>query len=350
MENTSPDTRVKAGLLLAAALSLTALWVRRRAKKAEQKFPPAGKFVQIDGVRLHYIEHGTGPAVLLLHGNGAQAMDFVGCGLVEQLASRYRVIAIDRPGFGYSARPRDRLWTPKAQATLMRRACAELGVQEPIVLGHSFGTQVALALALEAPEWVRGLVLISGYYFPTFRLDAWLFSPPAIPVIGDVMRYTVSPLLGKMLLPLMLRRIFSPKVVEPGFLQHVPPPLTLRPWQLKASAEDGIFMIPAAIAMSRHYREISVPVEIFAGEDDKYVKADQQAARLHHQIEQSRLHLLPGEGHMLHYGKSRGIAGAVGAIVATEEVVQSIAEKMQLIGENRSEGEAAEPVAARSAN
>ncbi|HLO63398.1 MAG TPA: alpha/beta hydrolase [Azonexus sp.] len=331
MENTSPDTRVKAGLLLAATLSLTALWVRRRAKKAEQKFPPAGKFVQVDGIRLHYIEHGSGPDVLLLHGNGAQARDFVGCGLVEQLASRYRVIAIDRPGFGYSERPRDRLWTPRAQAAVMRQACTALGVQQPIVLGHSFGTQVALALALDAPDLVRGLVLVSGYYFPTFRLDAWLFSPPAIPVVGDVMRYTVSPLLGKLMLPAMLRRIFSPKVVEPSFIQNVPPALTLRPWQLKASAEDGVFMIPAAMAMSRHYREISVPVEIFAGVDDKYVHAQKQGVRLHRQIEHSRLHLLPGEGHMLHYGKSRGIAGAIEVIAGAEAPVEPAAASASLM-------------------
>lgn len=346
MKDTSPDTRLKAGLLLAATLSLTAIWVRRRAKMAEQKFPPTGKFIQIDGIRLHYIEHGTGPAVLLLHGNGAQARDFVGCGLIEQLAARYRVIAVDRPGFGYSERPRDRLWTPEAQARVVQHACAALGVERPIVLGHSFGTQVALALALAAPERVRGLVLVSGYYFPTFRLDAWLFSPPAIPLIGDVMRYTVSPLLGKLLLPAMLYRIFSPKKVAPAFLQNVPPPLTLRPWQLKAAAEDGVFMIPAAIAMSRRYKEISIPVEIFAGKGDKYASPNQQSGRLHQQIGHSRLHLLPGEGHMLHYGQSSEIAGAIDAIAAAEGLIESSGPKVQLMGANRLP---VEPVAAASA-
>lgn len=333
MEHSSSATGLKAGLLLAATLSITALWVRREAKKAEQDFPHTGKFVLVDGVRLHYIEQGTGPAVLLLHGNGAQAGDFVGCGLIERLASRYRVIAIDRPGFGYSERPRDRLWTPKAQATLMRKACAVLGIQKPIVLGHSFGTQTALALALEAPELVRGLVLISGYYFPTYRLDAWLLSPPAIPVIGDVLRYTVSPLLGKLMLPGMLRQIFSPKGVDRDFVNNVPLPLTLRPWQLKASAEDSAFMIPAAAAMSRHYQELAMPVAIFAGKDDKLVMADKQSVPLHHQIGQSRLHLLPGEGHMLHYGRSGEIASAIDLIAAVEGFSRSAAHEPQ--GEGR---------------
>ena len=345
MKNTSPDTRLKTGLLLAATLSLTAIWVRRRAKRAEQKFPPSGKFIHIDGIRLHYIDYGSGPTVLLIHGNGSQARDFVGCGLIEQLATRYRVIAIDRPGFGYSERPRDRLWTPKAQASVLQHACVALGVERPIVLGHSFGTQVALALALEAPERVRGLVLVSGYYFPTLRLDAWLFSPPAIPVIGDVMRYTVSPLLGKLMLPAMLHRIFSPKRVDPGFLQNVPPPLMLRPWQLKAAAEDGVFMIPAAIAMSRRYQELSMPVEIFAGKGDKYASPNTQSGHLHRQIGHSRLHLLPGEGHMLQYGRSSDIAGAIDAIAAAEGLIEPAAAKVQLIGANRL---SSEPVASTS--
>lgn len=246
---------------------------------------------------------------------------------------------------GYSERPRDRLWTPKAQAALIRQACAVLGVQQPIVLGHSFGTQVALALALDAPELVRGLVLVSGYYYPTFRLDSWLFSPPAIPVVGDVMRYTVSPLLGQLMLPGMLRRIFSPKAVEPRFLEYVPPPLTLRPGQLKAAAEDGVFMIPSAAAMAQHYQDISMPVEIFAGANDKYAKAEAQSGRLHLQIAQSRLHLLPGEGHMLHYARSAEIAGAIELIAAAEGIAEPTAANVPLVGDNKKE---IEPDAFRS--
>src|SRR4051794_41583638 len=101
------------------------------------------------------------------------------------------------------------MWTPRAHATLFEHALAQLGVEQAIVLGHSWGTLVAVALALQAPDLVRGLVLLSGYYFPTARLDVPLLSQPAIPVIGDVMRYTVSPLLGRLLLPRILRRVFD---------------------------------------------------------------------------------------------------------------------------------------------
>lgn len=306
----------RVGLMVAAGLALTALAVRYRARRAEEKYPPVGKFVEIDGLRLHFFEQGDGPSVLLLHGNGAYATDFVGCGLFERLAARYRVIAIDRPGFGYSERPRDRLWTPRAQAELLARACRVLEVEAPIVLGHSFGTLTALSLACYTDLAVRGLVLVSGYYFPTPRLDAVVMSPPAIPLVGDVMRYTVSPVLGRVLMPRLLRRVFAPKPVDTDFCQIVPPAMMLRPWQLKAAAEDSAFMIPAAAALESEYRQLSIPVEIFAGEGDKLVDPAKQSRRLHEELPHSRLHLLPGEGHMLHYAFSHDIAAAIDHIAA----------------------------------
>jgi pimeloyl-ACP methyl ester carboxylesterase len=102
-------------------------------------------------------------------------------------------VAFDRPGYGYSDRPAGKLWTAAAQAHLLRRAFAELGLERPVVVGHSWGTLVALALALDHPDAVGGLVLISGYYKPTARLDVPLAALAAIPVLGDVLRHTISP-------------------------------------------------------------------------------------------------------------------------------------------------------------
>ena len=180
----------------AAALGGAVIYNRWQARDAERQYPPIGRFLDVDGVRLHYIERGQGDPLVLIHGNGTMIQDFTVSGLVDRLADRYRVIVIDRPGYGYSSRPR-RLWTPYAHARLFREALAQLGVEQAVVYGHSWGTLVAMALALEFPSLVRGLVLGSGYYYPTLRADTFLFSPPAIPVIGDAMRYTVSPLVAR---------------------------------------------------------------------------------------------------------------------------------------------------------
>jgi pimeloyl-ACP methyl ester carboxylesterase len=106
---------------------------------------------------------------VLFHGNGSTIQDFTISGLVDLLARENRVICFDRPGFGHSQRPRHQIWTATAQAALFAKALNRLGVRDPVVLGHSWGTLIAIALNLRSDYPIRGLVLASGYYFPTAR-------------------------------------------------------------------------------------------------------------------------------------------------------------------------------------
>src|SRR5215204_4390732 len=159
-----------------------------RAQEGEQTPRSPGRFVEVDGLRVHYIVKGKGRPVVLIHGNGTMAEDFVICGLVDRLAERYRVIAIDRPGFGHTDRPRHRVWTASAQAHLVHRVLERLNVEQPVIVGHSWGTLVALALAIGRLRELRDLVLLSGYYYPTYRADVALSAPLAIPGIGDSAR------------------------------------------------------------------------------------------------------------------------------------------------------------------
>ena len=133
-----PEQLGVAALTAAAILGTTALLFARRARQAERDNPPAGRFLDIDGVHLHYLDRGNGQPVVLLHGNGVMTQDFEISGIIDRLAQRYRVIAFDRPGFGHTNRPRSQSWTPAAQAKLMHRALSELGVQQAIVVGHSW--------------------------------------------------------------------------------------------------------------------------------------------------------------------------------------------------------------------
>lgn len=93
----------------AVTISLVAMAAVNRylARKAEEKNPPTGRFIDIDGVRLHYVERGAGDPIVLLHGNGSMVQDFECSGLIDLAAREYRVIAFDRPGFGHSERPRN---------------------------------------------------------------------------------------------------------------------------------------------------------------------------------------------------------------------------------------------------
>jgi len=224
---------------IAAATLGAAAFVEARTRAAERAHRVRGRFIDVDGVRLHYVERGQGPALVLLHGIGSMIDDFVLSGLVARAAERYRVIAIDRPGYGRSSRPRRRRWTPAAQAELIHSLLRRLDVYCPVMLGHSFGATVAAAYALRYP--VERLVLAAGYYYPTVRLDAPVLVPPAIPLVGDLMRYTVSPILGRLLWPAWLRLLFAPAPVPRRF-KPFPAWMALRPLQLPFAIEGPLLV------------------------------------------------------------------------------------------------------------
>jgi len=311
MSRVSKPSRASA-IFVATAASLAAMTAYNiyRARKVEREHPPSGRFVTVDGVTLHYIEKGEGPPVVLLHGNVVTAEDFRTSGVLDQLAKRHRVFAFDRPGFGYSDRPHGSAWSARAQADLLRDALVILGINRPIVLGHSWGAAVALALALNHPTAARGLVLLSGYYYPTLRADVLLSSPPAIPILGDLLRYSISPLLGRLMQPLLLKGMFAPLPVPARFANGSTPNMSVRPGQIRAESQDGLAMIPVAFAMRNRYQELTIPVVIMAGAKDGVVNP-KQPVRLHAQIPHSVLRLVPDVGHMLHYAVPEMVADAI---------------------------------------
>ena len=305
-------TRLGAAALTAAAiLGTTALVNARRARQAERNNPPAGHFLDIEGVGLHYLERGEGPPLVLLHGNGVMVQDFEISGIIERLAQQYRVIAVDRPGFGHTNRPRSRSWTPAAQAEVVHKALVHLNIKQAIVVGHSWGTLVALSLALDHPADVRSLVLLSGYYFPTFRGDALTSLPTAVPIIGDLLSYTAAPLLGRAMRSRVFRKLFAPAAVPPRFQADFPSELSLRPSQLKASAEDTVSMTPSAAALAKRYDQLKMPIVIMAGTGDRLVDFASQSGRLDEVLADSTLLPFKGAGHMIHHSAPEKVVDGI---------------------------------------
>jgi pimeloyl-ACP methyl ester carboxylesterase len=314
-ESARPVRRHSGLWWLAAGLALSALAIRLKTRAVEAEYPPLGQFIDVDGVRLHVVMRGEGEPLVLLHGNGSNVLDLECAGLIDRAAERYRVIAFDRPGFGYSERPRSTVWTADAQAQLIRAALKQLGIERPIVAAHSMGTQVALALATQFPEDVKSLALLSGYYFPSLRIDAIVNSPPAFPVIGDLLRMTISPWLGWLAWPLMTRRLFAPSEVTPSFRSY-PAWMSLRPTSLRAAAAEMLLAIAGAAALAKRYRDLKVPLVIMAGTDDRYVDAGWNSVRLHGEVEGSELTLAPGAGHMVHHIVPEEVMAAIDAAAA----------------------------------
>jgi pimeloyl-ACP methyl ester carboxylesterase len=210
------------------------------------------------------------------------------------------------------------VWTPAAQADLFAAALEEIGVPRAIVFGHSWGTLVALALAMKYPQEVRALVLASGYYYPHARADVVILSPPAIPLIGDLLSHTISPLLSRLMWPLLLRKIFGPSAVPEKFKQEFPEEMAVRPSQIRASAAESALMIPSAHTLRKQYRLLQMPVAIVAGAEDRLVESE-QSAHLHRDITHSILRCVPDTGHMVHQTATTEIMSAIDKVAGEEK-------------------------------
>ncbi len=296
-------------------LAAMALVNRYLAKKAERDNPPAGRFIHVDGARLHYIERGSGDALVLLHGNGSMIEDFESSGLIDLAAKNFRVIVFDRPGFGHSDRPRNVVWTPEAQAELIKHALDRLKVSNATVLGHSWGASVAVTMALKYPDLVRGLVLASGYYYPTARPDVVAMGAPALPLVGDIFSHTLSPLISRAIWSLMMAKIFGPRSVPEKF-GAFPKEMALRPSQIRASAAESALMIPDAFKLRDQYAKLKMPVVIIAGEQDRLIDIDTQSARLHSDVAQSRFRRVAGNGHMIQQTATDQVMSAIREVMA----------------------------------
>jgi pimeloyl-ACP methyl ester carboxylesterase len=301
-------------LLTAAAVLGTSAWVaRRQVKRAQASHPARGSFVLVDDVRLHCTTHGDPrhPPLVLLHGNGGSIDEMALSGLVEAAAARYHVYVFDRPGYGHSDRPAHQSFTPDAQAKLLLRALKLLGVRQPLVMGHSWGSLVALAMALREPDAVRAVVLASGYFTPSLRLDTLMMSLPALPVVGTLMRHTLSPLLGRLMWPLMLKRVFAPQPVPERFRREYPVWLSLRPLTLKASAAESAMMTLQATRLLPREKTVAVPVVVVAGEQDRMVMTGWHSRRVAQRIPNATLKTVPDAGHMVHHTATREVLAAI---------------------------------------
>jgi pimeloyl-ACP methyl ester carboxylesterase len=135
---------------------------------------------------------------------------------------------------------------------------------------------------------------------------------PALPIVGDILSHTISPLLSRVIWPFMLKKIFGPRSVPEKF-GAFPKEMALRPCQIRASAAESALMVPDALVLRGQYTDLKMPVVIIAGEEDKLIDINSQSAKLHSDIPQSTLHRLAGNGHMIQQ-------------TATDEVMSAIKE------------------------
>jgi pimeloyl-ACP methyl ester carboxylesterase len=284
-------------VLLAAGAGL-ALFTFLTSRRVETALPPAGNFIDVPGARLHLVERGEGPPILMVHGLAGQLGDIT-YAVVDLLAAHYRVVAVDRPGSGYSVRATGASASLMAQADAMSALIDALQLGRPLVVGHSFGAAVALALAQRHPERVAGLALVAPLSHPVDSVPApfrglqiewpWLRA-----LVGWTMA-TPANLLGR---GAVLRFVFAPDGVPPDFDTRAGNLLGLRPSSYIAASADTVAARDDLPAMARRYGAMKLPVSILFGRGDRILRPRDQGEALAAAIPGAELTLVEG-GHML---------------------------------------------------
>ncbi|TNY34295.1 alpha/beta hydrolase [Pelagovum pacificum] len=285
--------------LIAAVTIVTRIRATAREDAAEAAFPPEGKFVDVDGTRVHAVVSGDGPDLVLIHGSSGNTRDFT-FRLAPMLAKKYRVITFDRPGLGYTERTGAVGETITGQARLLQAAAEKLGADKPIVLGQSYGGAVALAWAVETPDALSALVTVSS---PSQVWEGglpWLYAMNSSILGGRVAVPLITAWTPASYVRAQVESIFAPQDMPEGYADYIGAPLTLRRESLRANAVQRAGLKEELRALVPRYDAITVPVEIVHGTADDTVPFDIHATPLAEQVETAHLVPLEGIGHVPH--------------------------------------------------
>ncbi len=290
------------GLCLAGAGGVASglvLYTWRIKRRAERTVPPAGRFLEIDGTRIHYVDAGAGPPIVLIHGLGGQLLNFLPDSL-RVLRRDHRVIALDRPGNGYSGRGIGTAPTLAAQAEMVAGFIRALGLHRPLLVGHSFGGAVAMRVALDHPELAGGLALLSPLTHPYDAMPP-MFERLAIrsPVMRFLLSWTLVTPGAMRHSDEVMRRVFAPDPVSPAYAVAGGGMLGLRPSSFYATSSDLVALDPADLARAaERYGTLRIPVGVLFGTGDPILDHRLNGVAIEGRIPGLVLELIPG-GHML---------------------------------------------------
>jgi pimeloyl-ACP methyl ester carboxylesterase len=287
-------------LLLAGALATALI-----GRSVEARYPPNGRFVALEGGRLHYVEMAPEGApdgtVLLLHGASGSSGDPLAA-LGERLSRRFRVIAVDRPGSGWSDRFGAEASSPAVQGRIIRAALDRLGVERAVVVGHSWSGALATNLALDHAELVSGLVLLAPATHPwPGGAISWHYTLIGWPVVGRLMPLTLAVPVGRLFMERAVASVFAPQPAPADYVERARIPLALRPHTFLANAQDVAGFYEFVKVQAKRYGEIRAPTVVISGEADDIVWTHLHSRALEREVPGAKLILLPGVGHMPHY-------------------------------------------------
>ncbi len=311
-------TLTKLVVNLVAAVALlggASFYVNHRASAreaaAEAAYPASGQFVTVSGTKVHYEIAGNGPDLILIHGALGNLRDMT-FALRDELASRYRVITFDRPGFGYSDPLPDGEVSLAAQARILQTAAKQIGVRDPVILGHSYGGAVVMSWALR-PDILppAAIVLVSAPTLPWPGTIDILYRVTGHPVGATVVVPLLTAFVTNDYLHKSVTGIFVPATVPTGYEQFVGSGLTLRRTSLSTNGKQVNTLYDQVVAMALLYPDLTLPVELVHGDLDKSVPLNVHARPLSAILPNAILTVIAGAGHMPHHSHTDAVIAAI---------------------------------------
>ncbi len=298
-------------LVVLAAFSTSAVFLFQRP---EVSTVSQSRLIEVAGHNIHVWEDGAGPTVILLHGAGGNLRDYT-FQLAPALATNHRVIAFDRPGLGLSSGLGRNNQSPAEQAALLSQAAASLGVEQAIIVGHSYGGAVAMAWALNHPDQVVGVVSLAGAVQPWEGGLGSFYTVLSSPVIGPLIAPLLANFVPTSYAATTVEGIFAPDAVPSGYIDHVEVSLTLHTDVLQANAQQVNSLLPHVTSMTARYADLRIPIEIVHGSADVIVPLHVHSRILAAQVPGANLTVLDGVGHMPHHTDPQAALDAVARVV-----------------------------------
>jgi len=285
-------------VLVAVSVGGLVIFTAITARRVETALPPRGQFVEVAGARIHYLDKGSGPPIVILHGLGGQMGNFT-YALLERLTDEFRVILMDRPGSGYSTRAPGATGRLTEQAAIVAEFIRKLGLERPLLVGHSMGGAISLGVALDHPDVVKALALIA----PLTHVPKHVPEPfRALDIKSNFLRWlvawTVATPIGIRQGKAILDAIFSPDPAPADFPTRAGGILGLRPRSFYNTSSDMRAVNLDLAAMVTRYSSLRVPVRILYGTSDEVLSHRLHGEAMKAKSSMVSLQLVPG-GHML---------------------------------------------------
>ena len=259
-----------------------------------------------------YIEGNGAQDIVFIHGASGNLRDWV---FATRALSKFdrRVIYIDRPGFGYSARDESK-WDAERQADQARAYLKKIKGKNPILVGHSWGALVAMSWAAKYPDEVKGVISVAGLNMPFSGVSKLANDTGLINIAYELYFTNVASKVDSGSIKKFAGRMFKPQDIPEGYLDYIGSDLSRRLSTMRANKSDLSVTSKVLEKNFAFYDHMEMPIEIIHGEKDFLLPVKSQAVAFNKVIPNSRLRILPKVGHMAHHFASNEISDSISYI------------------------------------